>query len=225
MTKMKTATEKKNLKIDPLNKFSRYNSLNISKAKFVLILFLVLQILKVSAKTDAKSHLWQYTFSSGVHSFYAPIENLKWHSPGFAISGEINRMLGQKQLFSAGFQLQYGQNRYQGDATSLQFLGQFLPVVFKKIELGVGSGAGYRFSAYPSSTLKWDGNQWEESKKYKGIFQVPFQLSTGYRSINFSPVLVTPFIAYQMQAMIGYNPDLSPLPDSSIMFGFKFNFK
>jgi hypothetical protein len=68
--------------------------------------------------------------SSGVHSFYAPVENLKWDNPGFAVSGGINRLLGQKQLFSAGLQLGYGQNKYQGDAAKSAASGTIFTCYF-----------------------------------------------------------------------------------------------
>ncbi len=225
MKTIKTETENRNRKFAPGSKFSRGKFLNFDLEKFVLFALLVLLLLQLSANATAGKNSWQYTLSSGVHSFYAPIENLKWANPGLVVSGEINRLLGKKQLFSAGLQLQYGQNNYQGDAASLQLMGQFLPVVFSKMELGIGTGAGYRFSGYNSSPFKWNGSSWENAKMYKGMVQIPLQLSAGYRAINFSPLMVTPFVAYQMQALFGYNPDISPLPDSSLMFGFKFNFK
>jgi hypothetical protein len=222
MKTIKTETEKQ-VFVAGIN-ITRNNSLNYGQDKlfiFVLLLFLFVQLhAKVSTNIDA----WQLSFSAGTHSFYAPVENLKWDNPGFAISGGINRLLGQKQLFSTGLQLQYGQNKYQGNATNLQLLGQFLPIILKTIELGIGTGIGYRFSGYPSQPIKWNGDLWEEGKNFNGIIQIPLQLSAGYRSIQISSVNLTPFFTYQLQAMFGYNPDFDPLPDSNFMFGFKFKF-
>lgn len=203
---------------------TRYNSLNYGHERYILLILLLFLFQQLNAKVNDSESTWQYSFSAGKHSFYAPVENLKWDNPGFAISGGINRLLGQKQLFSAGLQLQYGQNKYQGNATNLQILGQFIPVIFKSVELGFGTGLGYRFSLYPSQPLKSNGESWEEGKNFKGIVQIPLQLSAGYRSILISSVSVTPFFSYQLQAMFGYNPDFDPLPDSNLMFGFKFKF-
>lgn len=197
---------------------------NYKKEKVVITALFVFLLLQFNIKAYAGDDKWQFTIASGIHSFYAPVENLKWDNSRFMVSGGINLLLGQKQLFSAGLQFGYAQNSYQGDAVSLQFLVQVLPVTFKRIELGFGTGAGYRFSGYPSSPLKWNGNSWEDTNKYKGIFQIPFQLSAGFRSLNFASVQVIPFAAYHLQALFGYNPDFVPLPDSSLMFGFKFRF-
>jgi hypothetical protein len=196
---------------------------NFKNGKVVVCVLLTLLLLQLDLKATTKKDLWQFSLASGIHTFYAPVENLKWDNPGFMVSGGINLLLGQKQLFSAGLHIGYGQNNYQGDAASVQLLGQFLPVILKKIELGIGTGAGYRFSGYPSTPLKWNGSSWDYAKNYKGIIQIPFQLSIGYRTLNITSIKVIPFAAYHLQAMFGYNPDFAPLPDSSLMFGFKFN--
>lgn len=222
MKTIKTETEKQ-LFVAGIN-ITRNKSLNYGQDKFYLFVLLLFLFFQLNAKVNENKELWQFTISSGVHSFYAPVENLKWDNPGFAISGGINRLLGQKQLFSTGLQIQYGQNKYQGNATNLQILGQFIPVILKKIELGIGTGIGYRFSGYPSQPLKSNGDSWEDGKNFKGIVQIPLQLSAGYGSILISSVSVTPFVSYQLQAMFGYNPDFDPLPDSSFMIGFKFKF-
>ena len=222
MKTIKTETEKQ-VFVAGIN-ITRNNSLNYGQERYILLILLLFLFQQLNAKVNNIESTWQYTFSAGTHSFYAPVENLKWDNPGFAISGGINRLLGHKQLFSAGLQLQYGQNKYQGNATNLQLLGQFLPVILKTIELGIGTGIGYRFSGYPSQPLKWNGDLWEEGKNFKRIVQIPLQLSAGYRSIQISSVGLTPFFTYQLQAMFGYNPDFDPLPDSNFMFGFKLKF-
>lgn len=192
--------------------------------RYILLVLLLLLFQQLNAKVNDSESPWQYSISSGVHSFYAPVENLKWKNPGFITVTGINRLLGEKQSFSVGLNFQYGQNKYQGNATSLQLLGQFLPVILKKMELGVGTGVGYRLSGYPSTPLKWNGNSWDDGETYKGIIQIPVQLSVGYRSLHIFSLAISPFISYQMQAMFGYNPDFDPLPDSSLLLGLKFKF-
>jgi hypothetical protein len=222
MKTINKVTENKHRKFAPGIKFLRGKFLNFNKGKYLLILLFPLHFLQLNAKVDETRHLWQFTISSGMHSFYAPVENLKWDNPGLAVSAGINWLLGQKQFFSLGLQVQFAKNDFQGNATSLQLLGQFTPVVFKRAELGIGTGAGYRFSGYPSASVKWDGNVWKEGKMVKGIIQIPLQLSLGYRSIDITSVSITPFVSWQLQAMFGYNPDFDPLPDSNFMIGFKF---
>lgn len=222
MKTIKTETEKQQVVAGDYK--NRNTSLNDRQEKVLLIISLLLLFIQLTLKVDAARNQWQYTISSGMHSFYAPIEHLKWDNSGFAASAGINRLLGRKEIFSLGLQAQLAGNKYQGDAASLQLLGQFTPVILKSVELGVGTGAGYRISGYPSVPVKWDGNEWKEGKMYKGIIQIPLQFSAGYRAIQVLTLGITPFVSYQLQAMFGYNPDFDPLPDSNIMFGFKFNF-
>ena len=222
MKTIDTETEKQ--KFAPGLKPGRDKFLNHRQDKFLMIVFLLLLLLQITAKVNAIKNELQYTVSSGMHSIYAPVKNLKWENPAFAVSAGINRIFGEERFFSVGFQAEFAPQKYQGNATSLQLLGQFTPVIFKNMELGIGTGAGYRFSEYPSKTYKWSENTWENGKKFKGMLQIPVQLSAGFREIQFSSLGVTPFIAYQLKAMFGYNPDFDPLPDSNIMFGFKFQF-
>lgn len=224
MKTIKTETRKQETSSLIVSDTTRVKFLNFGQERYILLVLLLFLFQQLSAKVNDSESRWQYTISSGVHSFYAPVENLKWKNPGFITVAGINRLLGEKQSLSLGLNLQYGQNKYQGNTTSMQLLGQFLPLILKRMELGVGTGVGYRLSGYPSAPLKWNGDTWDDGGTYKGIIQVPFQVSVGYRSLNIFSLAISPFISYQMQALFGYNPDFDPLPDSSLLLGLKFKF-
>lgn len=194
------------------------------KLKYWVLLFFLSLTISVSAENDKTRQPWQFVVSTGIHSYYAPVENLKWGQSDFSASLGINKLFGQKQQFALGVQGQFSQYEFQGDAIGLQLLGQFTPAIFRRIELGIGTGAGYRFSFYRSKPLKWNGNDWVDGKLYKGIIQVPVQISVGYRSIRFGTCNIRPFVAYQLQALFRYSPDVSPLPDSNLMVGLKIHF-
>ena len=222
---MKTMkTENRNKEFAPGTHRVRDKFLSQKQEKVVLIFVLLILLLQLTLKVNAAKDSWQYVISSGIHSFYAPIKNLEWDNSGLAVSAGVNRMLGRKQQFSLGMQAQFAENEYQGNTADMQFLGQFNPVVFKRVELGIGTGAGYRFSGYSSEPLKWNGSSWEKGKTAKGMVQVPLQISAGFRSIRLSSYDLTPFVSYQLQALFGYNPDLDPFPDSNLMLGFKIQF-
>jgi len=110
MKTIKTETEKQ-VFVAGIN-ITRNNSLNYGQERYILLILLLFLFQQLNAKVNNNESAWQYSFSAGTHSFYAPVENLKWDNPGFVISGGINQLLGQKQLFSAGLQLQFGQNKY-----------------------------------------------------------------------------------------------------------------
>lgn len=164
---------------------------------------------------------WQLDLAAGLHSFYAPAEHLQWKRPELFTMAGLGKPLGKKQTFEVTLQLGYARNNYQGDAVFLQLLGKYQPLIAQKIELGLGLGFGYRLAFYPAKPQKWNGSGWTAGSTFKGIYQVPAQLSIGYRSLQIDRYEVRPYIAYQLQALLGYNPDLSPLPVSAALLGLK----
>lgn len=182
-------------------------------ASFIISLFVPAQ-----ERTD---NPWLLDITAGLHSFYAPVQELQWKRPELMTTLGWGKPLGNKQSFEVTLQLGYARNNYQGDALFLQLLGKYQPLIAKKIELGIGLGFGYRLAFYPSKPQKWNGNEWKAGTGFKGIFQVPVQLSLGYRSLHLNRYEIRPYAAYQLQALMGYNPDLSLLPVSAGLIGFK----
>lgn len=187
---------------------------------FTLTIIFLTLLLGASAqkRTDQP---WQLDIAAGLHSFYAPVEHLQWSRPELITTAGWGKPLGKKQTFEVTLQLGYARNNYQGDALFLQLLGKVQPVIAQRIELGLGLGFGYRLALYPSQPQKWNGSEWTAGHSFKGMYQVPVQLSVGYRSLHLDRYEIRPYVAYQLQALLGYNPDLSPLPSSAALLGLK----
>lgn len=164
---------------------------------------------------------WQLDVAAGLHSFYAPVEHLQWKRPELITTAGWGKPLGKKQIFEVTLQLGYARNNYQGDALFLQLIGKLQPTIAQRVELGLGLGIGYRLAFYPSAAHKWSGSEWTAGSSFKGLCQVPVQVSVGYRSLHLDHYEIRPYVAYQLQALLGYNPDLSPLPVSAALLGFK----
>ncbi|HEY0058042.1 MAG TPA: hypothetical protein VGB56_02845 [Flavisolibacter sp.] len=185
----------------------------------ILMLLLVAVILQAPAqRTD---NPWQLDISAGLHSFYAPVKDLKWSRPELVTQVAWAKPLGAKQVFSVGLQFGLSRNNYQGDALYLQLVGQYTPVIGDKLELGIGTGIGYRFSLYPSRSLKWDGARWTNGSTAKRLLQVPLQFTAGYRSLAINKYLLRPYAGVQLQGLFGYSPDLSFLPVTNLLMGVK----
>lgn len=176
---------------------------------------------KAQAKNQRTDQPWQLDVAAGLHSFYAPLNDLKPARPELLTTAGLGKPLGHKQQFAVTLHVGYARNNYQGDAVYLQLLGQYTPVIANKIEAGIGLGFGYRFAFYSSPSQKWNGHNWEKGSPAKGMYQVPVQLSLGYRSLKLDRYELRPYLAYQLQALLGYNPDLSPLPISAGLLGLK----
>jgi hypothetical protein len=133
----------------------------------------------------------------------------------------FGKPLGPKQQFGVTLQVGYARNNYQGDAVFLQLLGQYTPVIANHLEVGVGLGFGYRLSFYPSQALSHSDGNWRNGRTFKGQYQVPLQFSLGYRGLHLNGYDLRPYMAVQLQPLLGYNPDLSPLPITASMLGIK----
>lgn len=190
------------------------------KWPYTLILIALIACFSSQAQ-ERTDQPWQLDVAAGLHSFYAPVEHLQWKRPELITTAGWGKPLGKKQTFEVTLQLGYARNNYQGDALFLQLLGKFQPTIAEKVEIGLGLGFGYRLAFYPSPAQKWTGSEWTAGSSFKGLFQVPAQISIGYRSLHLDRYEIRPYVAYQLQALLGYNPDLSPLPVSAALLGFK----
>lgn len=166
-----------------------------------------------------------FDLSAGVQTYYAPF--LKADVVGLqpVVIAGVHQPLNIKNTIALSFRLGYNKHPKQGDALFTQVLFQYNPVIAKRIELGIGTGIGYQFSFYPSSPLKWNGTEWVEGKNAKGVLQLPVLASAGYRSIHTKSGNFTPYLAYQLNVLMGYTPDLSPLPSSYFLLGVKYSSK
>lgn len=189
--------------------------------RYFALIILSLALLPGLCAQKRTDQPWQLDVAAGLHSFYAPVEHLQWRRPELVTTAGWGKPLGKKQTFEVTLQVGYARNNYQGDALFLQLLGKVQPVIAHKIELGLGLGFGYRFALYPSGPQKWNGSEWTTGSSFKGMYQVPVQLSVGYRSLHLDHYEIRPYVAYQLQALLGYNPDLSPLPVSAALLGLK----
>ena len=184
-------------------------------------LFLLLAASISQIKAQRTDQPWQLDLAAGLHTIYAPVQDLTFSRPELISQLGFGKPLGHKQNFAVTLQLGYARNNYQGDAVYLQLLGQYTPVIAHKIETGIGIGFGYRLGGYASTPHRYNGTEWQKGRGFKGMYQVPIQLSLGYRSLHFSNYELRPYLAYQLQPVLGYNPDLSPLPVSATLLGIK----
>lgn len=189
----------------------------------LIIILSVLQLAIACTVTAQQRKPLRFELAAGVQSYYAPF--LKSELSGLqtvALAG-AHKPLNKKNTVGVSFRIGYNRHTKQGDALFTQALFQYNPVVAKHIEFGVGAGAGYQLSFYPSAPLKWNGTEWVEGKATKGVIQVPVLMSIGYRGIKTKTGLFTPYAAYQVNALFRYSPDLTPLPSSYFLLGVKFS--
>ena len=195
--------------------------------KFNLIIILSFLFTIGAFKLSAQQHTKPigYEIAAGLQTYYAPFlkATLKGTQPVFMAG--VHQPLNVKNSLGLTLRLGYNRHKQQGDALFTQLLFNYTPLVAKKIELGIGAGAGYQFAFYPSTPLKWNGAEWVKGKATKAVIQVPAQVSIGYRGIETAKGRYTPYVSYQLNALFKYSPDLTPLPSSFFLLGVKYSAK
>lgn len=186
---------------------------------------LLLSLLVVGSISTSKAQLFpknSLEIAAGIQSYYAPLKHFKVQNAQPVFMAGANHTLNTRQNLELGIRLGYNRNKYQGDALYLQAIMRYMPVIARHMQPMIGTGLGYQISFYPSSSLKHDGVNWVQGPKSKGVVQVPLQLGIGYRAIETKEALLTLFIAYHVNALFRYSPDLSPLTSSNFLLGLRY---
>ncbi|AEE49378.1 MAG TPA: hypothetical protein PLC89_28610 [Haliscomenobacter sp.] len=164
-----------------------------------------------------------FDLSIGLHSFFLPGIGAKFSAPKPIVMLGLYRGLGEKQTVQAGVTLGYSRNAHQGDGLFAQTQIRYEPTLGKSLQPSIGTGIGYQWAYHPSAPREWNGEAWVHGKKFKGVVQVPLRLALGFKGINAGHGQFTPYVAYQTNLLMGYSPDLSPLPVTALVGGFKFS--
>jgi hypothetical protein len=182
------------------------------------ILFMCASLLQ--AQTTTRN---SYEAAIGIQSYYLPSQHFKFQNAQPVFTFGANHAINTRQTIELGVRLGYNRHKYQGDALYIQALFRYAPVIAKHIQPMIGTGIGYQLSFYPSSALKLDGNNWVNATRPKGVIQVPLQLGIGYRGFENKKAIITPYFAYQVNALFRYSPDLTPLPSSQLLLGLRYS--
>ncbi|RYZ00144.1 MAG: hypothetical protein EOO11_02580 [Chitinophagaceae bacterium] len=172
-----------------------------------------------TAQAQRTDNPWQLDVAAGLYSFYLPASGLHGERPELVAQAALAKPLGPAQRFSVGLQVGFARQNYLGNALYLQLVGQFTPVLANRIELGIGTGIGYRLGRQPEHPVRWTGGT--KGKGLRGIVQVPLQLTAGYRSVYINRVEIRPYLGLQLQSLIRYAPGVPLLPAPALLLGLK----
>lgn len=195
----------------------------MNKTMQALCLLVVLSLFGRGLSAQKGDRPLQVDVAAGLRTYHLPGFQADWNPTEPVIFAGVSQPFNYRQTLGMSLRLGYARGRYQGDALEAQLLFQVTPVIARHLEIGLGLGAGYRWSFYPSEPLALKEGQWTRGRAGKGVFQAPLQLSLGYRSLRSGGYEWRPYLAYQIQALFGYSPDLSPLPVSNALIGVKFS--
>jgi hypothetical protein len=174
-----------------------------------------------NAQEQIVTRTW-FDAALGLHTYYVPLKHFQVQQVQPLIMAGVNRALNERQTLELSLRLGYNRHKYQGDALYMQALIRYAPTIAEHFQPMLGAGIGYQLSFYPTDAVKYDGSNWVKVSGPKSVIQVPGQIGLGYRSIETSKALVTPYVAYQVNALFRYSPDLTPLPSSQFLLGIRY---
>lgn len=159
--------------------------------------------------------------SAGIFSYHLPASDYKFSGTKPIVNLGLHRFTGPKEKLSIGVQIAIARNKTQGDAYQVHGSIHYSPVKSEYISLSIGTGLGYQISKYPSSSLIWNKNEWQQGKKYKGVIPIPIDLSLSFKRLSIDNNFIQPFISYRLQGHLRYSSNLNPLPKSNFLVGIK----
>ncbi|MCB9080105.1 MAG: hypothetical protein H6555_00155 [Lewinellaceae bacterium] len=189
--------------------------------RYLGILFSVLPLL-LSAQTQPRSST-QWELAVGTHTYALPGVGGDWARFNPEVFAGWGTSMNSRQTLQLKLRMGFSRGRYQGDALQMQATVGFYPVLGHHWVPGIELGAGYQWSFYPDQGWSYGVEGWENRRGPRGVKQVPLQFSLGYRGTKGRWGQVEPFVAYQLQALLGYSPDLSPLPVSNALIGLRIS--
>lgn len=114
-------------------------------------------------------------------------------------------------------------NRNAGN--SLLFMAQpaWRPQIFRDWFLELKLGAGYLYAFRPVESYRLENGRWVSvGKKGKGMLAIPAGFSIG-RLFTINDTLISPFMSYQMMALVGYNESILAMPETIIQIGSRIH--
>ncbi|MBD0257030.1 MAG: hypothetical protein ICV83_15035 [Cytophagales bacterium] len=191
-----------------------------AKTKYLLLVASVLH-LSLTAQPVRPSRL-TYSARLTFQAYGLPFQNLRegFRNVGGSVGVDYayNAARTLHQTVALGYQ---GHTEHeQGFYLHTQLA--YRPLLLHRIEPGIAIGVGRLLSvANPKNPYYQVGDGgWQRSgKQTQGHWLVPLTASLGYRVQAAGGTVLTPFVAYEVSPVIGYNSAFPVLPYSLVTFG------
>lgn len=193
--------------------------------RFFLLLILLLPLLSKAQEKIATG--WAgASFLVGI-SFHALSTPL--HKPGnnfrnFGLKIGMELPLNSSDNLRQSIELGYYFNRLNGRSIYVHSDFIFRPRIVNDLraELRLGPGLGYIW--HPRVSLTQQNGEWVTGHSGKLFPQVHAAFGLSYDNIHIHSLEVSPFIQYEVMAVVGYNRGIPVLPNSFIHVGSRFKF-
>lgn len=158
------------------------------------------------------------------HAISTPFHKMgnNFRNLGFKVGAELpwNQRDNLRQSIEVGYYF----NRFNGRSLYAHSDLVYRPRLVKDLraEIRLGPGVGYVWHPVPAWTQK--NGEWVSSHGGKFLPQIHGALGLCYDPINIKSWQASPFIQYELMALVGYNRGIPAMPNSFIHMGSRFKF-
>ena len=152
-----------------------------------------------------------------------PFQDVKsnFSNIGIGLGTEVSLNDGNNLVQQVSFM--WFDNRNAGNRLLFMAQPAWRPQIFRDWFLELKLGAGYLYAFRPVESYRLENDRWVSvGKKGKGMLAIPAGFSIG-RLFTIKDTLVSPFMSYQMMALVGYNESIPAMPETIIQIGSRIH--
>ena len=169
-------------------------------------------------------------FSFSLHSlfqaFEIPFADPETYIKNKGLSVAAAYDLSENRFIQQKVELAYFFNKYHGSCYMLSSSTNFNPIRLKAVKAGVSLGAGYMNAGFDEGG--WQQNEqgeWYNSSNRRSIFFIPADLHLQVKAFEGAYYILSPTLAYQVNALFNYSHASTVLPQSLIKIGLNLHLK
>jgi hypothetical protein len=180
----------------------------------------------LSAQTETKNFRnFPLVVTLQFHSLATPFSNLKAHfkNIGIGLGTEISHNGWHNWVQQ--FNVIWYRNRAVGNGLLFSTQVAWRPYLINAGYGEIKAGIGYVFANRPTQSFVQKNGVWQSvGKKGKGMLAIPIGVGLGYHAYQ-AETFVSPFIAYQLVIMKGYNKSAPIFPATFVQAGSRIHFR
>jgi hypothetical protein len=152
--------------------------------------------------------------------FHKPWNNFR--NLGFKVGAEVP--WSSEDNLRQSIELGYYVNRLNGRSVYVHSDLVYRPKMMDDVRADLRIGPGLGFIVAPGETYVQKNGLWTRSRGGKWFPQVHAGVGVTYNDVKVKTVEASPFLQYEVMAVVGYNRGIPVLPNSFIHVGSKMKF-
>lgn len=184
-----------------------------------MTIFLVMGFCQGYCQENKQSSL-SFSAHAIFQAFKTPFASPATYTRNMGMSLAAHYNYSESSTFQQSLELGYLFNRYHGSTYMLSTSTSFNPIHSRAIVVGISLGAGYMISGFDDGGWVQNGQgEWTSSSNRKGNLFIPAGLHLRAKLYENNRIMLSPSLAYQLNALVNYSHAATILPQSMIKAG------